>query len=87
MSSNVLLHDVFPLILWLQVASVAVMAKSKKIEPMHKTRASTKSEMLRIRITQEQKALFQEAADAEALDLGAWLRQTGVKAARGLLGK
>jgi uncharacterized protein (DUF1778 family) len=61
-------------------------AKKKKTDgkPV-KTRPGTKSEMLRIRITVEQRQLLQQAADLEALDLGTWLRQLGIKTARALL--
>lgn len=45
--------------------------------------ADAKTEMLRIRVTPEQKAELQAAADADELDLGTWLRQLGLKAARG----
>jgi uncharacterized protein (DUF1778 family) len=54
---------------------------AKKGRP-EKPSDDTKSEMLRIRVTPEQKAELQAAADADALDLGTWLRQLGLKTAR-----
>ena len=49
-----------------------------------KTKAQRKEEMLRIRVTSEQKKAFMEAAARAGLDLSAWLRVVALRAA-GLL--
>lgn len=55
---------------------------AKQREPGRPKRVDGKTEMLRIRVTPEQKAELQAAADADELDLGTWLRQLGLKTAR-----
>ena len=49
-----------------------------------KPKAQRKEEMLRIRVTSEQKKAFMEAAARAGLDLSAWLRVVALRAA-GLL--
>ena len=41
-----------------------------------------KDDEIRIRVTAEQKAALQSAADREDLELSTWLRQLGLKAAK-----
>lgn len=49
-----------------------------------KPRAERKEEMVRLRVTKEQKKAFTEAAARAGLDLSAWLRVVALRAA-GLL--
>ena len=46
-----------------------------------KTKAERKGELLRIRLTTEQKELFVRTASREGLDVSAWLRSLGLRAA------
>ena len=48
-----------------------------------KPKAHRKDEMLRIRVTAAQKRLLIAAAERDALDVSAWLRQLGLRAASG----
>lgn len=51
-----------------------------------KTDDERKEEMVRVRMTAEQKALFMEAAQKVGLDLSGWLRFIALKEAKALLG-
>lgn len=55
------------------------MAKPKK--PPEKT---TKDDVVRMRVTVEQKAAMTEAAQRDGLELSAWLRQLALRAAGAL---
>jgi uncharacterized protein (DUF1778 family) len=46
-----------------------------------KTRAERKEDFLRIRVTAEQKVLFESAARRQTLDVSAWVRQVLLRAA------
>ena len=46
-----------------------------------KRRGELKDEEIRVRVTAEQKSLLIEAAGREGLDVSAWLRSLGIKAA------
>ncbi len=45
-----------------------------------------KDEVLRVRVTAEQKATFEEAATRTGLDVSGWLRMVGLVAAKEALG-
>jgi uncharacterized protein (DUF1778 family) len=47
-----------------------------------KPKALKKTEMLRIRVTPEQKRVLTEAAERTGLDVSAWLRVLGLREAR-----
>jgi uncharacterized protein (DUF1778 family) len=51
-----------------------------------KSKAQQKGEMIRVRVTREQKRLLMDAANAQDLDLSAWLRSVGLREARRALG-
>lgn len=52
-----------------------------------KTDETRKEEMVRVRMTADQKALFMEAAQKVGLDLSGWLRFIALKEAKALLGE
>jgi mobilization protein NikA len=54
---------------------------SKKTTRRRKPAAQRKSDLIRIRVTEEQRQLFTDAAEREGLDLSSWLRRVGLKAA------
>lgn len=41
-----------------------------------------KDNLIKVRVTDDQKQLFAETAKAEGLDVSSWLRQAGVRAAK-----
>jgi len=53
------------------------MARSKKTT----TEKTTKDDVIRMRVTAEQKAAIVEAAERDGLELSAWLRQLALRAA------
>jgi len=63
--------------MWLHCDS---MAKSKKTPPAK----SAKDDVIRMRVTSEQKAAIVAAAERDGLELSAWLRQLALRAAGAL---
>jgi uncharacterized protein (DUF1778 family) len=61
------------------------MARSKKI-PTRATEKPTKDDVIRVRLTSEQKRAIVAAAERDGLELSAWLRQLALRAA-GVLSK
>lgn len=57
------------------------MVKSKKRTRQVTATKALKSDVIRIRVTAEQKKALTDAAEREALELSAWLRQLGLRAA------
>ena len=69
------------------VATVWAMARAHAPVQRPKSAAATRSrktEMLRVRVSEDQKAAMEAAAAREGLDLSNWLRQLALRAA-GLL--
>ncbi|HEV7488702.1 MAG TPA: hypothetical protein VGQ65_23760 [Thermoanaerobaculia bacterium] len=56
------------------------MAKSKKT-PAKATGKPVKDDVIRVRLTSEQKAAIVAAAERDGLELSAWLRQLALRAA------
>lgn len=56
------------------------MAEERKIK-RRKKQAERKTDMLRVRVTVEQKRLFEDAAKATGLDVSGWLRMLGIREA------
>jgi hypothetical protein len=52
-----------------------------------KTESETKSYMLRIRMTEEERALLEEAAKSRSLETSTWARSELMALARKLLGR
>jgi uncharacterized protein (DUF1778 family) len=48
-----------------------------------KPKAERKEELIRVRVTADQKQAFIEAADKEGLDVSSWLRRLGMRAVAG----
>ncbi len=44
-----------------------------------------KDNLIKVRVTDDQKRLFTDTADAEGLDVSSWLRRVGIQAAGGSL--
>ena len=63
----------------MRVPLVATLALVKRRKP----KAQRKEESIRIRVTAEQKRLLAAAAQRDGLDVSAWLRQLGLRAASG----
>lgn len=57
------------------------MAKTQKRQT---AKAVTKDDVVRMRVTAEQKRALTEAAEREGLELSAWLRQLALRAAGAL---
>ena len=60
------------------------MAKTSK---KRTTKANTKDDVVRMRVTAEQKQALTSAADRDGLELSAWLRQLALRAAGALPSK
>jgi uncharacterized protein (DUF1778 family) len=41
-----------------------------------------KDNLIKVRVTDDQKRLFADTAEAEGLDVSSWLRQVGIRAAK-----
>jgi len=57
----------------------------RKKEPAGKPRKAPdelKDNLIKVRVTDDQKRLFTDTADAEGLDVSSWLRQVGIRAAK-----
>lgn len=52
--------------------------QNKTVEP----KRARKDDLIRVRVTGEQRAVMQAAADAAGLDLSSWLRMVGYTAAK-----
>jgi uncharacterized protein (DUF1778 family) len=52
-----------------------------KVEPKHR-KAVRKEQQIRLRVTEEQKAILTKAADKDGSGLSFWLLQAGLRAAR-----
>ena len=52
-----------------------------------KPKSEAKTYMLRVRMTQEERALLEEAARAKSLQLSSWVRSEMLALARKMLGK
>jgi len=48
-----------------------------------KPKAERKEELIRVRVTVDQKEAFVDAAGKEGLDVSSWLRRLGMRAAAG----
>lgn len=42
-----------------------------------------KDNLIKVRVTDDQKRLFADTAEGEGLDVSSWLRQVGIRAAKG----
>lgn len=60
--------------MWLQQVSMVKRRKRK---------AERKEELIRVRVTADQKSAFVEAAEKEGLDVSSWLRRLGMRAVAG----
>jgi hypothetical protein len=57
--------------MWLQQVSMVKRRKPK---------AERKEELIRVRVTSDQKASFIRSAEKEGLDVSSWLRRLGMRA-------
>jgi len=66
-----------------RVRTRAAPAATKEASPpqRRKDEADRKEEVIKIRVTSEQKATLTEAASRDGLDVSAWLRSLGLRAA------
>jgi uncharacterized protein (DUF1778 family) len=55
--------------------------------PRKGTKKTTKDDVVRMRVTAEQKQALTDAADGAGLELSAWLRQLALRAAGALPGQ
>ena len=62
--------------LWLHSATMAQRKKTPK-----KTEKPVKGDVIRMRVTSDQKSAIVEAAERDGLEVSAWLRQLALRAA------
>jgi uncharacterized protein (DUF1778 family) len=63
------------------------MPKAKKKAPARRVAKPNKDDVVRMRVTAEQKAAMVRAAEADGLELSQWLRQLALRAAGALPGQ
>lgn len=64
------------------MATFGYMAQSKKTPK--KAEKQVKGDVIRMRVTSEQKSAIMEAAERDGLEVSAWLRQLALRAAGAL---
>jgi hypothetical protein len=60
------------------VATNGYMKRGRKPKPL----TERKVDLIRIRVTEDQKKMLSEAAEADGMDVSTWLRWLGLRAAR-----